>query len=229
MFVELIELLRCPRDHEETALIVSATRTVDRHIVDGVLGCPLCHAEFAIVDGVARFTAAAPPPVVESPSAESAMRLAAFLDLVDTRGFAILFGRWGAHADQLRRVAETPVVVVNPGAPVVGDVAGTIITGERLPFAAGSVRAAALDESTGGALADSAVRSVRAGGRVLGPVTGSVPNGLRELARDEMLWVAEKTRRRMRRRGWWVSSDRKADYTPAGSRSAAYRRSITSL
>lgn len=193
MFVELIEILRCPRDHDETALIVSTTRTVDRHILDGVLGCPVCHAEFPIVNGVARFAETNPSPAAESPSDEAAMRLAAFLELVDARGFAILFGRWGAHADRLRRIAETSVVLVNPGATVVGDVAGTIITGERLPLAAGSARAAALDDSTGDAQADSAVRTVRQGGRVLGPVTRNVPNGLRELARDERLWVAEKT------------------------------------
>ena len=32
MFVELIESLRCPRDHEESPLIASSGRTVERHI-----------------------------------------------------------------------------------------------------------------------------------------------------------------------------------------------------
>jgi len=44
VFVELIEALRCPRPHEDAHLVASATRTEARHIVDGVLGCPVCGA-----------------------------------------------------------------------------------------------------------------------------------------------------------------------------------------
>lgn len=192
MFVELIELLRCPRDHEETTLIASTTRSADRHIVDGMLGCPTCRAEFPILDGVARFDGQVPPRVAEAPSTEAAMRLAAFLELVDARGFALLFGRWGTHAGELRRISATPVVVVNPTAAVGGHVAATIIAKDRVPFAAGSARAAALDVLVSATLADSAVRSVRGGGRVLGPAMMPLPAGLRELARDDRHWVAEK-------------------------------------
>jgi uncharacterized protein YbaR (Trm112 family) len=193
MFVELIEVLRCPRDHEETRLIASATRTVDRHIRDGVLGCPHCHAEFPIVEGVARFVEALPPPREEAPDAEAAMRLAAFLELVDAGGFALLFGRWGSHADQLRRISDAPVMLVNPATRAIGDVAGTIMTDERLPLAPRSARGAALDDSTSSALAESAVRSVQPGGRIVGPIGLTVPDGLQELVRDDSLWVAERT------------------------------------
>ena len=59
MFVELIESLRCPRHLEGAAdaphLVASTTRSEARHIIDGVLGCPTCNAEFPIVNGVARF------------------------------------------------------------------------------------------------------------------------------------------------------------------------------
>src|SRR5262245_13560594 len=98
MFVELIESLRCPRHLESGAdaphLVASATRSEARHIIDGVLGCPECGAEFPIVNGVVRFERAVRPTDDEQPSEDSAMRLAALLDLTDARWFALLCGRW---------------------------------------------------------------------------------------------------------------------------------------
>jgi len=40
---------------------------------------------------------------------------------------------------------------------------------------------------------ESIVRAVRLGGRVLAPATVPIPDGLRELARDDEEWVAEVT------------------------------------
>ena len=45
MFVEIIDLLRCPNAHAESWLVAAAARTVGRHIVEGTLGCPVCEAE----------------------------------------------------------------------------------------------------------------------------------------------------------------------------------------
>ena len=193
MFVELIELLRCPRDHEETQLIASAVRSEARHIVDGLLGCPVCQAEFAIVAGVVRIDE---PPATphEEPSAEMAMRVAAFLDLTDSRGFALLCGRWGAHVDLVHRLSETRIVLVNPPPNVPPDVAaGAVVTRESIPFASGSARGIALDATAPARLVRSGVRAVRPGGRILAPATLRVPDGVAEIARDDQMWVGEKT------------------------------------
>ena len=40
MFVELVDLLRCPHAHEDSWLVAAADETADRHIVHGSLGCP---------------------------------------------------------------------------------------------------------------------------------------------------------------------------------------------
>src|SRR5688572_5757466 len=120
MFVELLEQLRCPRSHEESRLIASAARTDARHIVDGILGCPVCGAEFAIRSGITYFDDTPHSPTAEHPSADTAMRLAAFLELTDARGFALLCGRWGAHTDQINRLSHTPLVLVNPPESVTG-------------------------------------------------------------------------------------------------------------
>jgi uncharacterized protein YbaR (Trm112 family) len=193
VFVELIESLRCPNDHEESSLIASASRSEARHIIQGVLGCPVCRAEFQIRDGVAEFAARRPFNVFEVPSQETAMRLAAFLELTDARGFALLCSRWAIHVEALGRLTETPIVAVNPSIAMPVRLAAGAIRADVIPFAEGSARAFALDNASSRELIASGVRAVRAGGRVLGPATLPVPDGVRELVRDDEVWVGEKT------------------------------------
>jgi uncharacterized protein YbaR (Trm112 family) len=193
VFVELIEALRCPRPHEESQLIASALRTESRHIVEGVLGCPVCGAEFAISNGVTRFDEPSMATPSEPASAESAMRLAAFLELTDAGGFALVCGRWTAHADHVRRLSDTPLVLVNPPIDLVVDSAAILVVRDAVPLGASTARAAALDAGTSGAFARSAVRAVRPGGRVLGPVSLEIPPNVTELVRDDRVWVGERT------------------------------------
>lgn len=191
MFVELLEFLRCPRPHEETPLIVAASRSESRHVISGTLGCPVCHAEFAITDGAAIIDADAPQAVSEPPDADMAMRLAAFLQLTDVSGFIVLHGRWGNHVDPLHAVVDLPAVLVNPAPDTAAE--AVIRCNDSLPLAAGVARGAALDAQLSAPLADAIVRGVRVGGRVVGSATLPVPAGVRELVRDERHWVAEKT------------------------------------
>ena len=58
MFLELVDSLRCVRTHEDSWLIARADELVDRHIVQGELGCPVCEARYPIRDGVADFRGA---------------------------------------------------------------------------------------------------------------------------------------------------------------------------
>jgi uncharacterized protein YbaR (Trm112 family) len=192
MFVELIEALRCPRAHAESALIVSVDRSEARHIVDGTLGCPVCRAEFPISNGEAVFDETAPIPAAAAPDAATAMRLAAFLELTDARGFAVLHGSWGAHMPALATLTQTSVLLVNPPRGVSDHGAGTVRVADRLPLAPGSARAAALDTATL-ALSRAMTRAVRVGGRLVGPAALPLPEAAREIARDERMWVAEKT------------------------------------
>lgn len=199
MFIELVDALRCPVAHEESWLVVAADRLVARHILQGTLGCPVCSAEYPIRDGVVDFTRGGHqnPTHVAAGSAEQAVRLAAFLALGDALGFATLTGTWGAHALELRAIVECPLLLVDPPADVDATPGLSIIrTAGPLPLAAGSTRGIALDiPDLHGAHAvrvASAVRAAKAGARVLGPTSLPVSDGLRELARDETLWVAER-------------------------------------
>lgn len=192
MFVDLIESLRCPRTHDESALVVAAGRVVDRHIIDGTLGCPVCGAEFKIVDGITHF--AIPPRATPPAKSDIAMglRIAAFLELTDTKGFAILCGAWGAQVEPIQRVSDTPLLLVNPPVHFDGEPAGVIVCDEVLPLTPGSARAAALDDNMPAAHVASAVGAVRSGGRLIGPVSTPLPADVTEVARDESLWVAER-------------------------------------
>jgi hypothetical protein len=121
------------------------------------------------------------------------MRLAAFLNLVDARGFAVLAGPWGAHADHIRALSDAPLVLVNPSnAPVPGS-ATVIRTRGPLPFAANSARGAALSADSSAELIRSCVRTVRSGGRLVAPAALPLPPDVAELVRDDALWVGEKT------------------------------------
>ena len=194
MFVELIESLRCPNGHEESPLIASATRTEARHIIEGVLGCPVCHAEFPIRETVAEFSPRGTiGGVFEAPSEEVAMRLAAFLELTDAIGFALLCSRWAIHVEPISRLTQTPIVVINPSIAMPVRRAAGAMRCTTIPFAEGSARAFAFDNGSSRELIASGVRAVRPGGRILGPSTLPVPEGVKELVRDDVMWVGEKS------------------------------------
>ena len=61
MHVELTEILRCPNAHAESPLVASATRQVERRILQGTLGCPVCGREYPIQDGVVEFRTSVAP------------------------------------------------------------------------------------------------------------------------------------------------------------------------
>lgn len=196
MFIELVDSLRCPRPHEDSWLVLSATRTVARHVLDGVLGCPICQAEYHVEDGTVLFEspASAPPPAAAPtpPDAEQGMRLAAFLGLTEPGGFALLGGRCGAQAATVKAVTPTQLVLLNPPDDVRSEPGVSVLRAADgvVPLAAGSLRGGAVDEGTA-ALMPALLRAVRAKGRLVAPAGVEVPAGVEELARDESVWVGE--------------------------------------
>lgn len=194
MFIELVDALRCPVPHEESWLVASATRMEFRHIVDGTLGCPVCRAEYPVSRGVVDFRRASPralPPEAPPDEAE-ATRLAALLDLTDSAGFAVLLGPWTVHAPLLRALVETPLVIVDPPEGTEGEPGISVIRCDAaLPLADGAARGIAVDAGPPDRIA-SAVRATRTRGRLVLPAGVALPAGVRELARDATLVVAER-------------------------------------
>lgn len=56
MFLEVTEILRCPRAHDESFVVCVAYAMDGRQVARGVIGCPVCEEEFPIRDGVLDFT-----------------------------------------------------------------------------------------------------------------------------------------------------------------------------
>jgi uncharacterized protein YbaR (Trm112 family) len=199
VFIELVDDLRCPRAHEETWLVASTNRTEGRHIIEGTLGCPICRAEYQIREGVVQFGPAADtarwaPHRAVPADAEIAMRLAAFLDLSEAQGYALLAGSWAPAAQLLRELVPTRLVLLNPRPAVAaGDGISVLEIAAGFPLADGTCRGVALDDAHADpAHLEDAVRVLRPRGRLVAPTSTPTPAGVTELARDEHLWVAER-------------------------------------
>jgi len=203
MYIDLVESLRCPRPHEKSALVGVFAHVDERDVVDGVLGCPVCRAEFAIRDGVVWFVDPDPrgEGVIQAADEAQAIRIAAFLDLTEPSGFAILHGRWAAHAPIINGLSPIHLVLIDPPGEL-GRASGfTVIrTDGAVPLAGRSAAAAAIDwpdppeADRERALATTAglAAAVRPGGRLMAPALAPVPENAHELTRDPFVWVAER-------------------------------------
>jgi hypothetical protein len=181
----VIPALRCPRPHEDSALVLVADETRGRHVVTGVLGCPICEAEYVIRASVAYFTR----PATAAPAGPPAelLRTAAMLGLTEPGGVVMLGGHWAASAEAIGELADALVLVVNPPAyGAYGERVSVLHVGDRLPIAARALRAAAIDVPTAGIVA-----ALRPGGRLVATDAIAVPPGVREIARDDEYWVGE--------------------------------------
>lgn len=189
MRVEIIELLRCPAAHEPTALVTVANERRGDRLIDGMLGCVVCGAEYALRDGVVLLGGAVAPSGIEV----DASRTAALLGLLEPGVRVVLCGAYAGVASSLAQDVGAVCITVNASVAVQGGAdADHLVVGaaSRIPLADGSIGALAVDAANEALLADAA-RVVRRGGRVLAPAHAPIPEGCLELARDDREWVAE--------------------------------------
>ena len=197
MHIELIDALRCPEPHEDSWLVGAFDRVIERDIIEGRLGCPVCGSTYEIRGGVVQFDASSESTVQAMPSsvgADDALRLAAMLDLASPGGLVILEGAWAAAGAMLETFIDARLLVLNPAAGVAeqGRLSG-VRSHRTIPVAPGSARGVALYRGPSiELLAPAAVRALRAGGRLVAPADSQVPPDVRELARDHRWWVAER-------------------------------------
>ena len=196
MFVEIVDALRCPRPHDESWLVLAARRTEDRHVLEGTLGCPVCRAEYPIRDGIADFADGAVPDHASAPTLRAlppADHLAAMLSLGDALGFVVLIGEWATRADALLELLDAPplLLVDPPPGVAMGHGLSGLRSGATLPLATGAARAVAVDSADPARVAEAA-RAARAGGLLVAPAASRVPADVRELVRDETVWVGER-------------------------------------
>ena len=191
MFVPLVDSLRCPNPHDETWLVASIERAEERDIKQGMLGCPSCYAEYPIVDGIVRFDDTVQRSPFIAANEQEAMRIAAALDLTDPRMTAVLVGEWGAHAPLIRAMAPAHLLLVNPPEGIASGDGVSIIATNAMPVASASMDGVAIDAHAADAIVARLSAALRGGRRMIGPVVRPVPVFLKELVRDDEIWVAE--------------------------------------
>lgn len=205
----LLDVLRCPGNHEESWL-VSLVKVVDgSSLLEGELACPLCGAEYPVRGGVGVFgpsqadeadigTGAQIEGSVEVQEVE---RLAAQLGVMGGRDPVLLHGRYAQMANEYVGLTEAPVVVIGTtdmthAATRYRSDVSVLQVGERLPLGAGTLRAAAVDSMDGApGLLTSVVAALRQGARLVLPLgveqCDSVQRYVQEIARDDREWVGE--------------------------------------
>lgn len=190
MFIELTDHLRCPAAHEESFLVLIPDTMRGRTVLQGSLGCPVCHRVFPIGDAVLAFGAAPPaPPRTDLPAAEA---LLAFLGIEGPGGFVALVGSVAERAAELGQLLPgVHCVAVNPPAEVPPSASVSVVRSPRPPLKARSCRGVILGapEALDPAWAE-VVGSVLPGLRATGEGTPPERAGLELLASAGGWWVA---------------------------------------
>jgi uncharacterized protein YbaR (Trm112 family) len=161
----LIDMLRCPAAHEDSWLVATSTRTGQRHILDGKLGCPVCKATYDIIEGEVLFGTAAVLRSAITIDDEAAFRLAAQLHLVEAPQPVMLTGTWSRAVAPLRHIVPMVTFFVGDATtvPQVDEKVSTMrLPATGIPLATGALRGLALDR------AHAADAYLRAAARVLG-------------------------------------------------------------
>ena len=136
----------------------------------------------------------------------AAMRLAAQLALSTGRSVFALVGYDVMTMVAMREIVAARVLLLNPSqfdaaafasqqlqsVPLVAPV-GVISCGEVLPLVPARFDGLAVHAAHAlPGLLEQAAAALRIGGRLVAPVQASIPVGMRELVRDEHVWVAER-------------------------------------
>lgn len=204
MFIEFIDLLRCPRPHADSWLVAAFEKMDGRFVMAGKLGCPVCSSNYTISAGVAdlrsdagsqapafdlhRFAADSSDHRIE----EDSVRAAALMGLTNPNALVVLAGGSANLGRRVSELAEARVIALNP-APAVQETErlAVVLMDSRFPLAPFSVDGMVLDGSAGPALFADAGRVLRQGGRLVAPADAALGAGFRVLARDDLQVVAE--------------------------------------
>jgi len=147
MFIELTDHLRCPAGHDEAFLVLIPERVEGgREVVQGLLGCPICHREYPVQSGVVQFGAVAP---AAAPSADAvvpdASAIMSFLGLEGPGGYVTLVGDAARAAAGLRELLPgVHLVAVNPGVELTGVAGVSVLRSPEWPVKARSQRGVVL-------------------------------------------------------------------------------------
>jgi hypothetical protein len=195
MFIELVDHLRCPAEHDEQYLVLLPDRIENRSVRAGRLGCPVCGRTFVLDDGV--LDVGGGGGAVETATALVPDAVVALAGLNGPGGYLAIVGPPG---DQWRAVAELlpgiGLVAVNPG-PETADESGiSVLRGGRLPLKTRSMRGVVLGRpyADDPAWVGEAARVVLPGLRVVGEGGEPPPELIDQMANAAGVWVGTPRR-----------------------------------
>ena len=195
MFIELAEYLKCPADHEDAFLVLATGAMKGRAIRYGTLGCPVCHAEYMVVQQAVRF---GPRPDVGVPSTPLPHpdAIQALIGLESAGGYVALVGSAGRLAQDLAGLMRgVHFICVNPPVGVEPSVTRSLVEATAtIPLRGSVVRGVVLGEEYAQPawLAESA-RVLLRGQRVVACAEGLTPPvGVAALASGQGMWVGRK-------------------------------------
>jgi len=206
MHIELIEMLRCPEEHREEFLVLSTSEMNGRMVWLGLVGCPVCHRDFEIIDGIVDFTEVVTgerqvrsvrrTPAPDSPAVVDAQSLQALLDLGGPGGYVIMLGSAARHAVGLAGLMGGIHFVGINAPPDVGElpILSLIQTDQVIPLrqamARGVVVGAELAKT--GWIAEGSRVLLHGRRLVVESEKPVLPDGVKQLALGHGLWVGEK-------------------------------------
>ena len=151
VFIELTDQLRCPADHAESFLVLLPDVMEGRRVVRGTLGCPICRAQYPMVEGIVQFGAADPPDppsshqLPGSRAAPDASAILAFLGIEGPGGYVGLIGDASRFAEDLAlQLPGVHLVAVNPPSETVPSERISVLLARRMPVKARALRGVVL-------------------------------------------------------------------------------------
>jgi len=185
-------MLKCPGPHEESFVVVATEVMVERSVRQGVVGCPVCQAEYPIVDGVVRF---GETPSPRAPTVTDAETLHALLGIAGPGGYVVLVGTAARRADDLAaRLEGVHFVSVNaPEDLTERPHLSLVVADDVVPLRTGRARGVVVsgDFAHDPWLAEAARVTLR-GRRVIVEREGLDVPGTRPLASGSGLWLGER-------------------------------------
>ena len=195
MFIELTDHLRCAEEHDEAFLVLLPDAVVQRSVLSGELGCPVCHRTWRVEQGILD-SGGSPPPADEASTLDGAS-VAALTGLAGPGGFLVLVG---SAAGQWREVqaslGDVSIAGVNGPASLADERGLSVVRSARLPFKSGSMRGVVLGGAYGSdpAWVREAARVVLPGLRVVGEGDEPAAGLVEVVASAGGWWVATRSR-----------------------------------
>jgi len=207
--IELTEMLRCPEAHREEMLVLSTGEMKDRMVRSGLVGCPVCRAEYPIARGIVNFrrskervakdSSSGPRPAYTPPSplpAADAAQLQALLELSGPGGYVVLVGSAVRQAPRLSNLmAGIHFVGINPPPDMEEQSALSLLyANEKIPLRTAVARGVVVgaDLATSPWLVEAHRVLLRGRRFVVENEEPELPIGLLKLAAEHGLWVGEK-------------------------------------